>query len=240
MKFQYISDLHFEFGKFMNIEKYADSIIIAGDIGDPTQKYYYGFFKYLSEKFERIFFVAGNHEYYSKKRRSMQETETMLQEIASNFTNVFYLQNDVYHFTDSDISIFGSTMWTQIKNNEISEVVTSISDYNLIDDFTVGTCNQLHNEAKNKLEDVVNKNPERKWIVITHHMPQTRLIHPKYQKIKINSAFASDIPFLDNDNIHHVIYGHTHTPMISGKYYCNPFGYPNENPKINFNTTFEF
>lgn len=38
MKFQYISDLHFEFGKFMNIEKYADNLMITGDIGDGNIK----------------------------------------------------------------------------------------------------------------------------------------------------------------------------------------------------------
>jgi len=239
MKFQYISDLHFEFGKFMNIEKYADNIIIAGDIGDPTQKYYYGFLKYLSQNFNKVFFVSGNHEYYSKRKRTIDETELKLTEMTSHFNNVHYLQNDVYHFPDSDVSIFGSTLWSLIKKEEMYDIINSISDYKLIYNFDIELNNQLHNVALSKLEENINNFSQRKWIIISHHMPQTRLIEQKYKKFNINSAFSSDIPFLDNDNIHAVVYGHTHSPSISGKYYCNPVGYPDENKIINFNTTFD-
>jgi predicted phosphodiesterase len=57
--------------------------------------------------------------------------------------------------------------------------------------------------------------------------------------MSINSAFASNIPILDDENVIAVVYGHTHTPSVQGKYYCNPLGYPMENKKHNLQATFE-
>jgi predicted phosphodiesterase len=237
MKFQYLSDLHLEHGNKVVIDSCAEYLILAGDIGDPNNDYF-SFFEKISPKFKLIFVIAGNHEYYARKR-SMSETEKLIAEILGKFKNIIYLQNNVYHFPDSNISVFGSTMWTEIDEFEEQDIRYTLSDFRCIPNFSIDHYNRLHKTSLSCLECCLKENETRRWVVILHHVPQFRLIDPKYRHMSINSAFASNIPILDDENVIAVVYGHTHTPSVQGKYYCNPLGYPMENKKHNLQATFE-
>jgi len=237
MKFQYISDIHYEHGNTIEIPPIGDYLILAGDIGDPNKDYFLLFNK-VSKNYKAIFIVAGNHEYYSKNT-TMDQTETVIKEICAKFPNVYYLQNDVYHIADADVSIFGATMWTHINECDKYDINCCIGDYRCIPGFTIEKCNKLHKISIDKLQECIVGNEDRRWIVITHHVPQSYLIHPKYQGNRLNAAYASDIPYLDQDHIKAVVYGHTHMPSVQGKYYCNPIGYPMENKNHNLEACFE-
>jgi hypothetical protein len=66
VKFQYISNLHLDLyplGLF-DIDAIAPYLLLAGDIGNPYQKKYELFLENISKKFEKIFIISGNHEYY--------------------------------------------------------------------------------------------------------------------------------------------------------------------------------
>lgn len=238
MKFQYISDIHLEQGTVLNIVPYADNLILAGDIGDPGKKEYSIFLENMAAKFLDVFLISGNHEYYSNNR-SMNDTEKMIKAIVAKYPNIHYLQNEVFEIPGKNISILGSTMWTRIDEHEANNIKCFISDYRCIPGFTIEQCNQIHRDSLLFLEETINKNEEMKWIIIMHHMPHTRLIDEKYRGMPLNSAFASDIPCLDQDHVIAVVYGHTHTPNIQGKYYCNPIGYPMENKHHNLQAVFE-
>jgi predicted MPP superfamily phosphohydrolase len=238
MKFQYISDIHLEHGNRVKIPKIADNLILAGDIGDPSEDIYSSFLKELSHTFEHIFIICGNHEYYSKKR-SMQKTEYIIRELCNNYDNIHFLQNEVFHFSDTDVSIFGTTLWTYIKKCQSWIIKNMISDYRCIPNFTIDLNNKLHFESVQKFNELVVTNSNRKWVVICHHQPQTYLIAEKYKTFILNAAFASDVEEFEKDYIKAVVYGHTHTAGISGKYFCNPIGYPGENENINLQATFE-
>ena len=71
MRIQYLSDVHFEHyhdlkipSIFRKIEAVGDVLILAGEIGYPSKKHYTEFIQYISEKYENIFLILGNHEYY--------------------------------------------------------------------------------------------------------------------------------------------------------------------------------
>lgn len=242
MKFQYVSDLHLEFFTEQNNFKFnlpvtADCLLLAGDIGNPRMNNYSKFLDDVSKKFELVFLIAGNHEYYSDYS-TIPETDMQIRNIVSKYSNIHFLQNDIFNIPNTNISIFGSTLWTQIDPTE--DVKNRISDYIRIPEFTINKCSELHQNAISILKEKVDTLADRKWIVLVHHMPQKRLIDKRYRHYRTNSAFASDIPFLDKtDNIVAVVYGHTHTPSIQGKYYCNPIGYPMENEHNNLGATFE-
>lgn len=235
--FQYFSDIHLEFynkNKFFDIKKSADILFIAGDIGIPTSSNYVNFLEQMSSKFEKVFFTTGNHEYY--KSSNMNNIDNICREIYRQMPqqNIHFLQNDVYNLTDN-INIFGGTFWTNIPNNESQYISSAISDYKYITNFTTDKSNELHKIAVEKLENCIN-NTNKKWIVMSHHMPLLKLIAPRYKVYnKINCAFASDINIANHPNILTWIYGHTHQPSINEKFICNPIGYPNENIHINFN-----
>jgi hypothetical protein len=58
-----------------------------------------------------------------------------------------------------------------------------------------------------------------------------RLVHPDYHDSPINSAFATDVPLAEDPRIAAWIYGHTHKPNFGPRFFCNPIGYPSENPR---------
>jgi len=64
-RFQYVSDLHLEFRKkVLRIPPVAPFLLLAGDIGYPCRSLYREFLRYAAHDFEKVFLVAGNHEFY--------------------------------------------------------------------------------------------------------------------------------------------------------------------------------
>lgn len=113
----------------------------------------------------------------------------------------------------------------------------NIKNCDSIDDY-----NQLHNKSLEFLQKVLNL--DYKFIVITHHIPLLELITEDYKDNPYNQWFATDLKHLmNNSNIKHWFFGHTHTPSES-KYYdiefhCNSIGYPSENSNKNYNKSID-
>ena len=70
------------------------------------------------KKFEKVFYISGNHEYYQNKKnpKSMKQIEDIIREICDNYDNLFYLQNEYYDL--ENIRIVGSTLWSEINEKE--------------------------------------------------------------------------------------------------------------------------
>ena len=241
MKFQYVSDLHLEISKTLpNIQRQAPNLILAGDVGIPTQDIYDKFLKYVSDQFETVFIITGNHEYYQKHEKGlyMNQIDELIREICGRLGNVYFLQNDTFLF-GRDICIFGDTLWSKITKEEQNTVECFISDYRMIPKLSVEKSCKLHEESVQKLQDALSLYSDRRFVIICHHIPKLSLVLPKYRGSSLNSAFASDVACMDTDQIIAVVYGHTHVDSILGKFYCNPIGYPGENETIKYNSTFE-
>jgi len=78
---QYISDIHLELlhieeikSRINKIIPVCPTLILAGDIGNPFHQGYKLFIQEMNNKFEKVFLVSGNHEYYGGK--SIEETDT--------------------------------------------------------------------------------------------------------------------------------------------------------------------
>jgi len=72
MRVQYISDIHLELYKdlpeaaFVNfITPDAPYLALCGDIGIPDFKNYEKFISWCAPRWNKIFIIAGNHEYYN-------------------------------------------------------------------------------------------------------------------------------------------------------------------------------
>jgi predicted phosphohydrolase len=247
MKIRYLSDLHLEFIKPHKINKFIKNIppgideicILAGDIGNPYQPNYDIFMNFINENFKKAFVIAGNHEYYNKTK-TISETNDFLNEYFTKFTNIRFLNNNYEHY--DNYCFIGTTLWSHITNPayEINDV------YN-IPNFDYIQYNQLNKIAVDFLEDALQKNEN--CVVITHHVPSISLIDIKYKTHEMtpyNQWFYCDMDTLIESNKNKIkcwFYGHTHTPansiMTTNQipFLCNPIGYPNENKRINFNTT---
>lgn len=245
LRFQYFSDTHIEFynenlpkiqrlfiQQLQRQENRPNILLLAGDIGKPSRPSYTAFLQSLSPLYEKVFITTGNHEYYNMPYTSLSDIDNQCREICRTMphNNVIFLQNDVYEIQDN-LSIFGGTFWTDIPASKEYTIMNCINDYKLIPNMTPSLSSLLHEKSVSLLNYNINNNDNMKWIVMSHHMPSTNLIDPKYKKhnTDMNYAFASDISIAHDPRILAWIYGHTHSSNEQGKFYCNPIGYPGEN-----------
>jgi predicted phosphohydrolase len=242
MIIRYFSDLHLEFIKPNKIRDFINKIspgmdeicILAGDIGNPYEPNYNIFMNFISKNFKKSFVIAGNHEYYNKKK-TVNETNAFLIKYYKKFDNISFLNNSYELY--NGYCFIGTTLWSKITNPSYE-----INDVYSIPNFDYIQYNKLHKASVYFLEDALQNNDN--CIVITHHIPSDSLIDIKYNKqtlIPYNQWFCCDMNEFIEKNKHKIkcwIYGHTHTPSentINGiPFLCNPIGYPDENDKLDF------
>ncbi len=245
MKIRYLSDLHLE---FIDTDKIYDFIkqipsgideicVLAGDIGNPYKSNYDIFMNFISNNFKKTFIIAGNHEYYNKKK-TIKDTNEYLKDYFQKFNNISFLNNNYEIY--NDYCFVGTTLWSKITNPQYE-----INDVYKIPNFNYIEYNKLNMLSVKFLEDTLLNN--EKCVIITHHIPSESLIDIKYKTEPMqpyNQWFYCNMDEFIETNKNKIkcwIYGHTHDAsnvIINGiPFLCNPIGYPNENQNINFSTT---
>ncbi len=232
--FQIISDIHLEFGQFSvanlvnkhNIDK-KTTLILAGDIGYPSQKIFIDFIMSCSKFFKHIFMVFGNHEYYKTSILSNNEMKDMLNSL--NIDNFTILDNDMVEY--NGFNIIGSTLWSKVENTEKH---SEMNDYRLIKDFTIEKGNELFEKNYEFLKNSISQSEKegKECIVITHHLPSFKMIHSDYKDSPLSEFFATDCEDLIKHPVKLWVCGHTHKKMEcvinNVPVVCNPKGYPYE------------
>jgi Icc-related predicted phosphoesterase len=71
-------------------------------------------------------------------------------------------------------------------------------------------------------------------VVVTHHLPSRKSVHPKYERSPLNSFFLCDVePLIADRQPALWIHGHTHSSsdyqIGATRVVCNPAGYGREN-----------
>jgi len=232
MFFQYTSDLHLELYDTLPpfeslLTPCAQYLVLAGDIGHPKQLR--ALFAWALPKWKRIFYVAGNHEYYGA---DYAERHAELVALTSTFDTVTFLHAKNPSFACEDCVVIGSTLWTHVpeKSNW-----TAVRDYRTIrfPGDTRTHLNALHAEERTVLEREITSWKQKGFpiCVITHHMPSFDLLHPKFAMSTVNDCFASSCDALVKE-VDVWIYGHTHScsqQRIHGTLcVCNAKGYEEE------------
>lgn len=242
---KYISDLHLEFRTKIPLitQDNANILILAGDVGNPYEKTYLDFITDVSNNFEKIFLITGNHEYYNKKK-TINEINIHIENLINNnnLNNVVFLNNSCYVY--KNFRFVGSTLWSNITNNNykyLTNCFSQIKDLKARElglDNAINNYNILFNNNYNFLENVPND--EYTNVFITHHLPSYQLIDKQYEYCQLNQCFASSCENLFA-NTKYWFYGHTHTQSIktidNTLFLCNPIGYPNENKNNDYNKT---
>lgn len=226
-----MSDLHTESSGSARVQfaPAAPILLLAGDVGRPSHPSYAKLLDLASKAYEHVFLIAGNHEYYHE---SIESGEARLVAASGGRQNVSYLQNKAVHLPNSNVSIFGGTFWTSIPPDEHIMCTSAIADYRCIKSFSPAHSTRLHQEAVAALEAALEESPDRRWVVMSHHVPKKTLVAPRWVNHPASAAFASDIQVADDPRIVAWVYGHTHTGGVQGKFHCNPRGYPGENPPM--------
>ena len=159
MKIRYLSDIHLEFIKPNKLEKFIKKIpihvdnideicILAGDIGNPYTVNYDIFMKFISKNFKKSFVIAGNHEYYNKKK-TIIETTTFLNEYFTKFDNITFLNNSYEYY--ENYCFIGTTLWSNI-----TDPTCEINDVHAIPHFDYIQYNELNKVCVNFLEEALD------------------------------------------------------------------------------------
>ena len=184
---QYSSDLHLEKGLHRDIKIKKPYLLLAGDIGCPFHINYKNFLITLSDYYDKIFLLSGNHEY--DYRKDIIETELKIKDICSIKNNIFFLQKDTHVICDKEnIVIAGCTLWSTLPSIK-----------------TV-----YHLDHKMWLNNIINNNLNNNYVIATHHCPLYQCLNTKYNSEKKNYFASDQSKLLLNKNIICWIHGHNH------------------------------
>jgi predicted phosphodiesterase len=248
MKLHILSDLHLSLGALAIPENDADAVILAGDIARPREAV-----SWASGFAKPVLYVPGNHEFYGG---SIAGTVDLLKQLCAG-TNVRVLDND--EVIIDGVRFLGTTLWTDFmlfgdgekRAAAMGEALSFMRDFKRIRVseapeaiFTPADSAARFTIHAGWLESKLAEPFAGPTVVITHHAPSPKSIHPRFADSLLNACFVSDLErLIDGSRSRLWIHGHTHDSfdyVLNGtRVVCNPRGYAkdrvNENPRFDAN-----
>lgn len=243
MKINLMSDLHLSVAGLEPPRTDADLIVLAGDIARPDAAIAW------ARSLERpVLYVPGNHEFYGG---SLDGTVRRLKQLAQG-TAITVLDNEVA--VVDGVRFLGSTLWTnfELAQDPAERLEAERIALSLVWDFSRIRIAEAGTDLFSPRESAARFATNAAWIaatlaapfdgptvVITHHAPSRRSIHPRFADSPINDCFVSEAEALmDAGRVDLWIHGHTHNSFDyrvgATRVLCNPRGYRkdgvNENP----------
>ena len=233
MKLHVLSDLHLSGEEFDAPAAEADVIVLAGDIARPAKACVWA-----QQLRKPVIYVAGNHEFYGGSIDGTVKAGTM-----RAGTNVHVLEAD--ELIIDGVRFLGTTLWTDFlifgegaqRGQAMEEARTLIRDFSRIRAdsssdraFSPDDAAVLFGRAVAWLQAKLTEPFDGPTVVVTHHAPSARSIHPRFLGSLLNACFVSDAEYLLNgDRVDLWIHGHTHDTfdyVVHGtRVVCNPRGY---------------
>jgi len=243
-----LSDLHLSLGALKLPENHCDLVILAGDIARPREAV-----SWASGFAKPVLYVPGNHEFYGG---SIAGTVKELKQLCAA-TNIHVLDNN--QVIVDGVRFLGTTLWTDFmlfgkgeqRSAAIKEALRLMYDFSKIRagdaseiPFSPADSEALFKTQAGWLETRLNDPFPGPTVVITHHAPSPKSIHPRFADSLLNACFVSDAErLIDGSRARLWIHGHTHDSFdycLNGtRVVCNPRGYArngvNENPLFDAN-----
>jgi predicted phosphodiesterase len=218
-------------------------VILAGDVARPREAaaWALGFDK-------PVLYVLGNHEFYgSSIDGAKEETKRLLAG-----THVHLLDDSAVVI--DGVRFLGTTLWTDFRlfgegaeqAIAIEEATRLLRDFSRIRTresshavFTPQDSASLFERHAGWLDRKLDEPHDGPTVVISHHAPSRRSIHPRFADSLLNACFVSDAERLLRASRSQLwIHGHTHDSfdyrIDETRVVCNPRGYArdgiNENP----------
>lgn len=215
MILQYCSDLHLEFKENQEylakhpLRPVGNILLLAGDIVPFLVMHQHAaFFDYLSDHFQAVYWLPGNHEYYGSdaKERSGIVVERIRE-------NIFLVNN--FTLKLGSVRLIFSTLWSDITPLRRRHIEQNVNDFHAIKFhkqlFNAAISNHFHNEAMEFLRVELAKPHAGKTVVVSHFVPTLTHYPLKYRDSMLNEAFAVELrDFIGSSPIDHWIYGHHH------------------------------
>ncbi len=245
MKIRILSDLHLGFAALELPPSDADLLVLAGDIARPQDAIAWASMFDLP-----VLYVPGNHEYYGS---DLQTTIAELRRFSQG-TCVDVLQGTELHMAGvrflgttlwSDFRLFGTPLLNAAAMREARQVMRDFQRIRVGPDaqriFSPADAVGLFRREAAWLAQTIAHPFDGPTVVITHHAPSRKSIHPRYDGALLNASFVSDAEYLlDAGRVDLWIHGHTHDSfdyrLGDTRVVCNPRGYVrggvDENPQF--------
>ncbi len=237
MRFQYASDLHLEFqdnyihlNEIELLKPVAPYLILAGDIdiissGTVTRP---DFFEYLSEHWQQVFIIPGNHEWYRGG------------DVSTAFNFELEIHHNVKYLNHKSLIVDGvellfTTLWS---NTNTPLIEDSLNDFRVClyanERYTYKHHDGLHRRAFQWLNRELSKEKIYPRIVVSHFVPCKEADgYPSSDDAQgdlMKRYFVADLSnYLTKWEVDYWIYGHNHwdkdTDVFGVKFRSNQFGY---------------
>jgi len=230
MKLHILNDLHIEFEDFVPPATDADVVVLAGDIGVGVEG-----LRWAEARFpdKPVIYVPGNHEFYYHDMALMEELKAQAPD------NIHVLNDDSVEI--DGVQILGSILWTDFalfgetdKFFAMQQARQRMTDFSIIQMhgrcFTPEDAIKLHAASRDWLAAMLAEPFAGETVVVTHHAPSSRSVHPRYTHDLLTPAFASNLEALmGGDRFALWIHGHMHESfdyeICGSRVVCNPRGY---------------
>ena len=225
-----LNDLHTEFEDFAPPATDADVVILAGDIGVGLDGLRWAVVRFPDRP---VIYVPGNHEFYHHDLGLIDELKAQAPE------NIHVLDDDPVVI--DGVRFLGSILWTDFalfgaadRFFAMQMARRRMSDFSIIRNrgrrFTPEDAARLHTASRGWLASMLTESFDGETVVVTHHAPSARSVHPRYARDLLTPAFASRLEMLmDGERAALWVHGHMHDPFdyaINGtRVVCNPRGY---------------
>ena len=230
MKLYILNDLHTEFEDFEPPVTDADVVVLAGDIGVGMEGLCWAEARFPDRP---VIYVPGNHEFYN-------HDITLVDQLKAQAPDNIHVLNDDQVIIDG-VRFLGSILWTDFalfgeadKFFAMQQARQRMTDFSIIQNhaqlFTPEDAIRLHTASRDWLATMLTEPFAGKTVVITHHAPSSRSVHPRYVQDLLTPAFASNLEnLMGGDRAVLWIHGHMHESfdyeIYGTQVICNPRGY---------------
>lgn len=230
LRIQVISDLHGEMSRAnpTKIPVKAPVLALLGDIGIPGTKIYARLLKTVSDDFETVLVLAGNHEFYQDKFHGVEsdyeQRKLEIKDLWARFSNVHML--DCASVRLGGVTVLGCTLWSHVPPSAESDVISGngVDDYKCIRirdpdtgfvrSLQITDTNAFHAKEVAFLQGEIAAAAAdgRTVLVLAHFAPlMTGTSAPWHPPNRgLNHAFRSDLSDLMGSPVAAWVYGHTH------------------------------
>jgi DNA repair exonuclease SbcCD nuclease subunit len=222
----------------LNLLEKGGILIVAGDISDDINMSI-DFLDKISNNFEKILFVDGNHEHCSKYPYLYDLNFINNKVMQKNNEKLIYLPNNDYIINNT--VFIGYCGWWDYNNSDIKAIEKNhnyfdnwfnnfkIKENKLFIDNVIEKAEEEYNLLKSKINQYENDENIENIIIVTHTVPIIKFCDELKTDTEMNTKYKE---LIKSKKINYWLFGHTHhnfNEEIEGiRYICNPRGRPND------------
>lgn len=254
MKIALMSDLHCDIGIQPDVVfPEADVLIVAGDTANTVD----GLMRFLDEAikhYPNVLFVDGNHEHYSNASQDLTIEETLAKIVMTKpkgsvflpsrdtikIDDVYFVGRNGWYSCDSALDpLHNQMVWRDTINDNKCIGFDVVLREGKVQPYPWELASQHAEEIDEIITQTVEKDPQAKFVVVTHTAPSPQTVSQDPRYLATNPFYINMrmIPVMEKWSERIIMWKHGHTHHRRQKtvfgipVLVNPRGYPNENPR---------